>query len=201
MCEKCYTYIYDLLIDPLDNDHILYGFINDKSLRTCSYDIANIVEKCLKKYMSDENIINCFKLLRKTYEENQTLLRYLNDGYLHSKYMTYEYDKYIWEKFRDIFTSEYGELQHAIQVCMDNSVVRKVTNKEAYLEHYFMYKLHILIKNLPDIHKDHSEKRCYEVSKSLGPVPQWKIDMLRNNANIKINLIVQKEYTDHDLYN
>jgi hypothetical protein len=85
---------------------------------------------------------------------------------------------------------------------MDNMVVRKIRCKEQVLEHFFMHKLRFLLNVLPDIHKEHTEKKEYVNVKSLGSVPQYRINQIRRNAGLLVNDYVSISILEYDeLYN
>jgi hypothetical protein len=66
-------------------------------------------------------------------------------------------------------------------------VVKKFPCKEQILEHFFMHKLRHLLFVLPDIHKEHTEKKGFENGRSLGSVPQHRIDYIRRMAGLPVN--------------
>jgi hypothetical protein len=96
------------------------------------------------------------------------------------------HDEWMWIKFKEINEEEYRDIDHAIQLCMDNMVVKKIPCKEQLLEHFFMYKLRHLLLVLPDIHNEHTNKTQFENQKSPGPVPQERIDYLRRMAGLPV---------------
>lgn len=188
MCDKCYGYIYDILLTPLAINHLLNYYINKKALRECSHKVTGCFMKSLYKYINDASMIKCFKLFRETYEVNRNTSEH-------------EYDTYIWKKFKETLSDEFNELLYAIQLCIDAMVIRKVKYKEQLLEHFFMHKLRHLLLVLPDIHKEHTEKKKYENLKSLGPIPQHRMDLIRMKAGLPmITLVCDTIYGD-DLYN
>ena len=199
MCEKCYSYIYDLIISPLPTKHIMHGHINDKALKRCSHDIAECVSRALKNYVDDQGMIQCFNLLRENYESSITVLDMLESNTIPAESKEHHYDEWLWIQFKEILSSEFSDINHAIQLCMDNMIVKKIHCKEQFIEHFFMHKLRHLLTFLPGIHKEHTEKRGFPNGKSLGSVPQDKLDQIRIRAGLHVSESISI-YID-DLYN
>jgi len=202
MCKLCYGYIYDVLLSPLANSHILKDFINEKGLKTCAKEVADCFAKATCDFIQNNEKTHYFKLLRNAYEARGCSV--LNGVTTHAVISEHEYDKYIWSKFKDINSSDFKEFNYAIQLCMDAMVVKKVKHKEIFIEQFFMHKLRILLKELPDIHKEHTEKKNYCNMKYLGPVQQYRIDFIRAKAGLPtVNVPSISGYSDYvdDLYN
>jgi hypothetical protein len=85
---------------------------------------------------------------------------------------------------------------------MDSMVIKKIKCKEQLLEHFFMHKLRALLHVLPDIHKEHTEKKEYLNVKSLGSVPQYRINQIRRKAGLLVDEHVCISILGYDeLYN
>jgi len=186
MCEKCYSYIYDFIITPLSINHILHGYIDYKSLNRCSHEVVYCISRALKDYVNNKTLIDCFKLFRETYEANVEMMKLLDNTEVPKECKEYRYDEFIWTKFKETNQNEFNELNHAIQICMDSMVVKKIKCKEQLLEHFFMHKMRELLHVLPDIHKEHTEKKGYVNLKSIGSVPQDRIDYIRRMAGLPV---------------
>ena len=186
MCGKCYSYIYDFILSPLSKNHLLYGYIDYKSLNRCSHEVVYCISRALKDYVKDLVLIDCYKLFRETYEANVEMMKLLDNTEVPKECKEYRYDEFIWTKFKEINQNEFNELNHAIQICMDSMVVKKIKCKEHLLEHFFMHKMRELLHVLPDIHKEHTEKKEYVNLKSLGSVPQHRIDYIRRMAGLPV---------------
>ncbi len=159
MCEKCYSYIYDFIVSPLSTNHLLHGRIDYKSLDRCSHEVADCISRALKDYVNNKTLIDCFKLFRETYETNIEVIEIFDKIEVTKECKEQRYDEFIWIKFKEVNNEEFKEINHAIQLCMDSMVVKKIQCKEQLLEHFFMHKLRILLNVLPDIHKEHTEKK------------------------------------------
>jgi hypothetical protein len=186
MCGKCYSYIYDFILSPLSKNHLLYGYIDYKSLNRCSHEVVYCISRALKDYVNNKTLIDCFKLFRETYEANIEVIEIFDNIEVPKECKEYRYDEFIWTKFKETNQNEFNELNHAIQICMDSMVVKKIKCKEQLLEHFFMHKLRALLHVLPDIHKEHTEKKEYVNLKSLGSVPQHRIDYIRRMAGLPV---------------
>lgn len=202
MCEQCYSYIYDYILAPLSVNHLLRGYIDLKAFRRCSNEVSECISRALREYVKDEILIGCFKLFRETYEENQKILNMIQSSEIPKECMEHNYDEFIWIKFKETHAEEFKEITHAIEICMDNMVVKKIKCKEQLLEHFFMHKLRFLLLVLPDIHKEHTEKTVFQNVKSPGPVPQYTINEIRRNAGLLVEDHICISMIEYDeLYN
>lgn len=187
---------------PLSTNHLLRGYINAKAFNQCSHDVAECVSRALTKYTKDPSLIHCFQLFRETYEKTQEVLDIVEPTNIPKECKEQRYDEWIWNKFKEMNNDEFNELNYAIQICMDNMVIKKIKCKEQLLEHFFMHKLRHLLLVLPDIHKEHTEKKKFENGKSLGSVPQHRIDHIRQMAGLQVKEEVYISFYDIDeLYN
>ena len=202
MCEKCYSYIYDFIMTPLSMHHLLHGYINEKALKRCSHEVSDCISRALRDYVNNRTLIDCYKLFRETYERNQTLLDMIEPSEIPKECREYNYDEFIWIKFKETNSDEFKELNHAIQICMDSMIVKKIQCKEQLIEHFFMHKLRYLLNVLPDIHKEHTEKKVFQNVKSPGPVPQYTINEIRRNAGLLVEDHICISMIEYDeLYN
>jgi len=181
-------------------NHLLYGYIDYKSLNRCSHEVVYCISRALKGYVKDLVLIDCYKLFRETYEKTQEVLDVLEPTEIPKECKEQIYDEWIWNKFKETNKEEFNELTHAIQICMDSMVIKKIKCKEQLLEHFFMHKLRALLHVLPDIHKEHTEKKEYVNVKSLGSVPQHRIDYIRRMAGLPVKEEVYISVFD-ELYN
>jgi hypothetical protein len=187
---------------PLPINHLLRGYINEKALQRCSHEVTECISRALSKYTRDAHLIHCIKIFKEAYETNIKIQDMIQKIEVPNDCKEHAYDEFIWNKFRGMSEENFKELNHAIQICMDNMVVRKIYHKEQLLEHFFMHKLRILLIVLPDIHKEHTEKKEYVNVKSLGSVPQYRINQIRKNAGLLVNDYVSISILEYDeLYN
>ena len=202
MCGKCYSYIYDFIMTPLSMNHLLRGHINEKALKRCSHEVTACISRALSNYIRDAHLIHCMKIFKETYETNIKIQDMIQKIEVPNDIKDHAYDEFMWNKFKGTSEENFKELNHAIQICMDNMVVKKIQCKEQLLEHFFMHKLRILLLVLPDIHKEHTEKKEYVNIKSLGSVPQYRINEIRRKAGLAIEDHVCISIVGYDeLYN
>jgi hypothetical protein len=202
MCEKCYSYIYDLIMTPLSTNHLLRGHIDEKALKRCSHEVSDCISRALSKYTRDAHLIHCMKIFKEAYETNLKVMDMIQRMEVLDVSKEHKYDEFMWNKFKETSQDDFKELNHAIQICMDNMVVKKIQCKEQLLEHFFMHKLRILLIVLPDIHKEHTEKKEYMNVKSLGSVPQYRINEIRRKAGLLVDEHVCISILGYDeLYN
>jgi len=147
--------------------------------------VSDCISRALREYVRNTVLIDCYKIFRETYEANAEFMD-LIETEVPREYKEQEYDRWMWNKFKEINQDEHQEFNHAIQVCMDYMVVKRIHCKEHMLEQFFMHKLHHLLVMLPGIHKEHSEKKGYDNEKSLGSVPQDKINYIRRMAGLPV---------------
>jgi len=171
---------------PLPINHLLRGYINEKALQRCSHEVTECVSRAVSKYIRDAHLTHCMKIFKEAYETNIKIQDMIQKIEVPNDCKEHAYDEFIWNKFRGMSEEDFKELNHAIQICMDNMVVRKIYCKEQLLEHFFMHKLRHLLEVLPDIHKEHTEKKGYVNVKSLGSVPQDRIDYIRRMAGLPV---------------
>jgi hypothetical protein len=201
MCGKCYSYIYDFILTPLPINHILNGYIDNKAFKRCSHEVTECISRALRDYVNNRTLIDCYKLFRETYDANAQVMD-LIEREVPKECKEQKYDEWIWNKFKETNQEDFKELDHAIQICMDSMVVKKIKFKEQLLEHFFMHKLRFLLHVLPDIHKEHTEKKEFVNVKSLGSVPQHRIDYIRRMAGLPVKEEVSiRMYTLDELYN
>ena len=202
MCGQCYSYIYDFILSPLSTSHLLYGYINYKSLNKCSHEVADCISRALQEYVNNQALIDCFKLFGETYKANVEIMELYDKIVIPKECKEQRYDEYIWIKFKEVNQDKLSDLNHAIQICMDNMVVKKIKCKEEILEQFFMHKLRDLLYVLPDIHREHTEKKEYVNVKSLGSVPQHRINQIRRKAGLLVDEHVCISILEYDdLYN
>lgn len=202
MCEKCYSYIYDFILAPLSMNHLLRGYINEKALKRCSHEVTDCISRVLSKYIRDAQSVYSMKMFKEIYETNMKIIDMIQKIEMPDNYKEQRYDEFMWNKFKELSADDFREVNNAIQICMDHMVVKKIQCKEQLLEYFFMHKLRILLSVLPDIHTEHTEKKRVENGKSLGSVPQNKIDYIRRIAGLPVyEEVCLSMYSLDELYN
>jgi len=178
MCQACENLIYDILINPLPLDHELRDHINFTSLKRCAVEVAH----CFYRVVKDFPIWPEFflKEIRKTPVPH---LRIRIPDEILSKY---EYEELLWDRFHEECPLWAYELEHAQETCMDFSIGRNTADKKQLIKQFLMDRLHVILKNVPSIHLEHTEKINKEVQPSPGPVDIWKIIRIRHNVGLPI---------------
>jgi hypothetical protein len=187
MCDMCYGYIYDTLINPLPSNHLLNEHIHRPSLLRCS----NTLTECFKRALDVfDNDISFF--IEIEMDEEAAILSEKDP-----RTREYMEDAWVWKKFNEQYPKSQMELKYALDICLDHSIARHTIAKEHVIQHFLMDRLRILLSSLPDIHTNHNTKMSYEKSKSLGPVPLKKIVEIRT----KLGLPVSKWERETSVYN
>lgn len=174
MCDMCYGYIYDTLVNPLPVDHLLHGHLHKPSLLKCAEEIADCFQRAL-------NIFDNHPLFFVNYDEesNSQIQSEKNP-----KVVEYLEDEWAWRNFLTFYPGGANEIIYASQICLDNSITRNVYLSEQYIHHFLIDRLRILLSCIPAIHKQHTDKIPYENIKSPGPAPLSKITKLRSNLGL-----------------
>jgi len=197
MCDKCYGYIYDTIVNPLPVTHLLHGHLHKPSLLKCAEELAYCFQRALNTFDNNEYFfINYDEESHKIIvnEKNPSVVEFLED-------------ELIWTNFLAFYPDGANEIIYASQVCVDNSITRKVYLSEQYIKHFLMDRLRILLSCIPGIHKQHTDKILYENIKSTGPASLTKISMIRSKLGLPpskwekemAEKILQQEYLS--LYN
>jgi len=178
MCEMCYGYIYDCLLSPLSRKHILSGYIHTPSLMRCVDELTKCFERVVNEFDNDEFFfINL--------EDDDLDIALDNTHDINVK--EYLIDEFIWNKFNQLYSKASTDLEYAIQICLENSITRNVFLREQFITQFCMFKLRLLLVIIPELHKDHTEKRNPEKVNSSGPVPLEKITKIRSNLGLPIS--------------
>ena len=170
-CKMCHTYIYDTIISPYRSTHFLHNCI--QLTRNEVLRISNTFSRILCNYRNP-----CF------FEEFEgfTSVEYCNE--------------WAWAKFNSENPAGIAELLFEIQEVMYFSKKKKGVT-EIIVIRFFMDKLRILLIQLPDIHREHTEK-MFEIQRSLGPVPFTKLLEIRIKANLPRPKL--EDYYKEELY-
>jgi len=176
MCNMCYVHMYDILLDPLPINNILNEFINYKSLKRCMSELVQCFTKVLEGF--DEGPDFFMRPQMPSTEDVLQLRIYIPDE--PSEVTEFKNDEYIWNKFTTTFPNKVQELTYAINICLNESVMRKVENKEIFIKQFLMKKLRRLLSIIPISHVQHSGNYIIEKEKDLGRVPTWKLEQLKH---------------------
>jgi hypothetical protein len=172
----CYGFIYDILTSHLSANNLLHEYIHMPSLVRCAEDLTKCFHKAVSAF---DHSIEFFK---HPSEVNEDIL-YENNPIVRGLLQ----DQLIWDKFNALYPKSSEELEFAIQIAIDNRILRKTTLLEENVKRFCMNKLRILLSCVPSLHRDHTNKVPFEQSKSLGPVPYIKIANLRDALGLPIS--------------
>ena len=170
--------IYDILINPLPLNHLLHGYIDMKSLRSCALEVADCFYRVVKNFPCGP------EFFKETSEQKSQVLS------------SFECDEIIWNRFHSIVPELYPEyvyeLQHAMDTCIDHSVPRKTIIKEELIKHFLMDRLRQILVLIPNVHREHTEKTRINEYASLGPVDISKIISIRRSAGLPVDTYLPK---------
>jgi len=177
MCDICYGYIYDTIIDPLPVTHILHKHIHIHRVKQCAEEIAMCFQKAIhtfKHYEMFFNLIEYHILLHYTDEDRPEILTCLKDAT-------------CWKHFSELYPEGAKEIKYAIDICMDHSITKNTLVKENTIQTFLSYILYIILSSIPKIHKEHTEKNNLQTHPSLGPVPLKQITEIREKLGLPVS--------------
>lgn len=174
MCDKCYGYIYDTIINPLPVDHLLHGHLHKPSLLKCAEEVAYCFQRALDIFDNHPDFF--------LYTDFDTDFNIKNEK--NPKVVEFLEDELVWNNFKKLYPEGAREIVYASQVCIDHSITRKVSISGQYIKHFLIDRLRILLSCIPAIHKQHTDKISYENIKSPGPASLTKISSLRSNLGL-----------------
>ena len=174
MCKICKHLIYDTIISPLSIDSILRPGIHQPSLVRCAHDLTNHLYRALKDFPLKSTI---FMRPAEPFDIYNPRMRI---------YTAYENDQFIWQRFHEIYPEEAKELDLAVHYCIDRGIARATHNEEQLITDFLMLKFRSILHTLPEIHDAHTKKLPPSPAPSLGSVPTWKINLLRQKAGLPL---------------
>jgi len=166
--------IYDILIDPLQVEHLLRNYINTNSLKLCASELADCFYRAVKDFPNGP------EFFIETSEQKSNVLS------------SFDCDEIIWNRFHYRFPDFAHELQHAIDLCIDSSVAKKTIIKEELIKHFIMDKLRKILVLIPTVHREHTMKIRIGESASLGPADITKIIRIRRSAGLPVDTYLPK---------
>jgi hypothetical protein len=99
-------------------------------------------------------------------------------------YTKYEDDQFVWHRFHERYPEEAKELDLAVHYCIDQGIARATHNEEQLITDFLMLKFRSILHVLPEIHDAHTKKVPPLNQSSLGRVPTWKINLVRQKAGL-----------------
>lgn len=168
MCDMCNGYIYDVLTTPLPIDHLLRNNINNASVKKCASELTECFQRALHNFTASDVF-----LFVTVNEKDHRLKRFIEEDI-------------IWSRFKKVYTARFHEIQHAIEICMDNGITRKTTAHEQVVTHFLMNRLRILLTNLTKIHIEHTMKPKYVNPGSKCNISYQQLAQIRMKANLPV---------------
>lgn len=156
MCNMCYSYIHDTILSPLAITHPLKTHIHLPSLDSCIHELVPQISRIISMIPSALTSLA------------QTTL--------------------ITEEFMDciveVCPETLPEFHYATLICIDASVPRKTMHPIDAIQQFIDIKLHIILKQILEIHHDHTHKPTPCKMGSLGSVPEWKLSEIRSKFSV-----------------
>jgi hypothetical protein len=168
MCDMCNGYIYDVLTTPLPIDHLLRNNINIASVKKCASELTECFQRALEKFTASDVFLHVT-----VHEKDHHLKRFKEE-------------EIIWSRFNRVYHTRFHEIQHAIEICMDNGVGRKTTAYEQVVTHFLMNRLRILLTNLTKIHIEHTMKPKYVNPGSKCNISYQQLAQIRMKAGLPV---------------
>ena len=192
MCDMCYGYIYDTLVNPLPVDHLLNGYLHKPSLLKCAGELADCFQRALNIFDNHPHFFINYSM-----ENHMNIINEKNP-----KVVEFLEDEWAWSNFLVFYPEGAKEITYASQICLEHSITRKVSLKEQFIQHFLMDRLRILLSCIPAMHKQHTEKIPYDNVKSPGPASFVKIANLRASLGLPPSIwekeqatkLMEKEY-------
>jgi len=172
MCKICKHLIYDTIISPLSVDSILRPGIHQASLVRSACDLTDHLYRALKDFPLKSNF---FIRPAEPFDIYNPRMRI---------YTQYEDDQFVWHRFHERYPEEAKELDLAVHYCIDQGIARATHNEEQLITDFLMLKFRSILHVLPEIHDAHTKKLVPPNQHSLGPVPLWKINLVRQKAGL-----------------
>ena len=154
MCHMCYSYIHDTILSPLPINHPLKTHIHLPSLNSCIHKLVPQVTRIISMIPSSLTSLA------------QTIL------------ITEEFIDCIVEVCPDILS----EFHFTTIICLDANLTRKTKHPIDTIQQFVDLKLHVILKQILEIHHEHTYKPPPCKVRSLGSVPEWKLSELRSKS-------------------
>ena len=164
----CFSYIHDCILSPLPLTNPIRSNINLSTLRKC----IDPVTRCIQKAVSDISV-NLSSI--SSFMSTEHLITYIESAH----------------------PEMVKELIYATDICIDTSVACKTKHPDTILRIFLGTKFHEIIKQIYQIHRQHTTKAQYVNPVSLGPVPLWKLCQIRAKMNPST---INDTYENDDFY-
>ena len=177
MCDMCYSYIYDTLVNPLPLGHLLLRYIHRPSLLRCS----SLLAKCFQKALDGFDNHPAFFMNM----DEDDFIRFQSQK--DPRIREFMEDTWVWNKFYKNYPAASENITHCKEICIDSSITRGTFANDYVIKNFLMDRLRIFLSQIPTIHKNHTEKSSYQTIQSLGPVPIDKLIEIRKKHGLPVS--------------
>ena len=158
MCNMCYGYIYDTIVNPYHITHPLHNVVS----------------------LAHEEIHRITETFLEVISEFRDLYFFEEIGELNPE----QSDEWTWVKFEMENPDGHSRIQGEVKNTFESMKKKKYITEHLVMR-FFMNKFKILMYNLPQIHLDHSLK-LFVKEYSPGPIPHEKLVEIRKKAGLSI---------------
>jgi len=158
MCNMCYGYIYDTIINPY---HIAHPLRNVVSL---THEEADRISQTFLEVISDFRDLYFFEDIGELNPDQS--------------------EEWTWVKFEMENPDGHSRIQEEIEKIFESMKKKKYITEHLVMR-FFMNKLKILMLNLPQIHLDHTLK-LFIKDYSPGPIPYSQLVEIKKKAGLAI---------------
>ncbi len=163
MCQACFGYIHDSLVSPVEHQSPYAKHIHAKSLKAVAEQLTQYLIRCSTSFKQGDLFFICPERLKHS------------DPFIQSQ----QHDEFIWTLFLKFHPNHKEDLTAAIDLLLDNGVIRKTAAPHQLAELFLKLKFHEILKVINMIHYEHSNKINPPNQPRTGNVPAWKIAMLK----------------------
>ena len=171
MCNMCYGFIYDTIVNPYHKTDPL-----SKAVYLTHEEVHRVTETFLE-------VISKFRDLYFFEDANNIPLN--------------KCDEWTWIKFEIENPDDHAKIEREVENTLESMKQKKKHVTEELVTRFFMNKFRILMMLLPQLHLDHTFKICPR-EKSLGPVPYSELVEIKKKAGLPIP---EYKENFEDLYN
>ena len=174
MCKLCTCFIYDMIISPLPLNHYLRPHIKMPVIVKNAHHITESLHKVINEFWNSVEDELHFKHYYKMFEHTLKDIGESRESTL---------DHFVWNRFNATFKKGISEIEYAIYICTQEMSFKEETHK-IHVRQFFMSKLRILIKDLKEIHREHTEKKKYVNPVSTRSLSPYELMLIRQKAGL-----------------
>jgi len=174
MCKLCSCFIYDTIVYPLPLNHYLRPHIKMSVIVKNAHRITESLKKLMDLFWNSEGVEIHFHHYYRMFEYTLKDIKESKESTL---------DHYVWNKFNTTFKKGISEIEYAIQICTEEMNFKDDIDK-VNVRQFFMSKLRILINQLREIHREHTEKKRYVNPMSTRSLTPYELMLIRQKAGL-----------------